>query len=86
MRWEEVKERFPHQWLLIEVTEARSEGGERIVDAVSVVDTFPTSTDAWRAYAIARRQAPDREFIPLHTDYGELRFEERPGIGFRWRA
>jgi hypothetical protein len=85
MRWEEVQARFPDQWLLIEVLVGRDEGARRVVDEVDVVDTFPDSAAAWRAYTRLRLETRGRELIPIHSSYPKLEFEVRQAFGLRAR-
>ena len=40
MQWTEIRQHYPHQWLLLEAIKARSEAGQRILEELSVVDTF----------------------------------------------
>ena len=38
MKWHQVREHFPHQWLLVEATKAHSVDERRILDDLAVVD------------------------------------------------
>lgn len=46
MQWTEIRQHYPHQWLLVEAIKAHSEAGQRILEELSVVDTFPDSVIA----------------------------------------
>ena len=83
MRWEEIRERLPHQWLLVEAIEAHSEGDRRIPDQLAVVEVLGDGTEAWEAYARFHRDQPEREFYPLHTDRETLDIRERRWLGIR---
>ncbi len=61
MTWEEIRRHFPHKWLLVEAMEAYSEPGKRIVKQLSVINTFPDSIVAMKAYATLHHEAPARE-------------------------
>jgi hypothetical protein len=37
MRWEEVQERFPNEWVVLEATKAHSEKGSRYIEEVVVI-------------------------------------------------
>jgi hypothetical protein len=50
MKWEEIRSRYPHQWLLVEAIKARSESGKRILEQVAVISTFPDSVAAMKGY------------------------------------
>lgn len=38
MKWERVKMLYKDQWIVIEAIEAHTDGSERILDEISVVD------------------------------------------------
>ena len=84
MRWSEVRQQFPHRWLIVEAVEARSELDRRQVEEVAVVDTFPTGEAALRTYLKLHRLAPERELYVLHTDREELDIAERTWLGLRF--
>ncbi|HLK55520.1 MAG TPA: hypothetical protein VKU00_03095 [Chthonomonadaceae bacterium] len=83
MQWQEVRQHFPSQWVLIEATKAHSEAGKRILDEIAVLDTFPDSPTAMQAYAELHKQSPQRELLVLHTDRQELDITERRWLGIR---
>ena len=83
MNWEEVRTYYPNQWLLIEALEAHSEGGERILDKLAVVDVFPNSQEAMQSYARLHHQEPSRELYVLHTSRKTLDITERKWVGIR---
>lgn len=76
MKWSTVQQQFPQQWLLVEAFQAHSESGQRIVEEVSVINTFPNSSTALREYVTLHRQAPERELYVLHTEREELNIKE----------
>ena len=49
MLWGEIREHYPHQWLLVEAIKAHSERDKRILDQLAVISTFQDSTAALRA-------------------------------------
>ncbi|MEK3726182.1 hypothetical protein [Paenibacillus sp. FSL H8-0034] len=51
MRWEEVQERFPEEWVVLEATKAHSKEGHRYIEEVVVIDAFGDSTKARRRYS-----------------------------------
>ena len=86
MRWADIRQHYPHQWLLVEAIKARSESGKRILEQLAVVNTFPDSTAAMKSYAEWHRQWPEREFFVLHTDREVLEVKERTWLGVRGAA
>ena len=85
MGWQEVRRAYPHQWLLVQALEARSEHERRIVEQMSVVDAFPDSPSAMRRYMVLHRRSPEREFYVLHTDREAPDIHERIYVGPRMR-
>lgn len=85
MKWQEIREQFPGQWLLVEATQAHSDGGKRIVDELIVVRTFSDSLDAMHEYGELHQQDPWREYYVFHTDRKELEIRERFWLGIRGR-
>lgn len=83
MRWSEIRNHYPSQWLLIDAIEARSEGGRRILDEIAVLATFPDSITAMKRYTSLHREAPQRELYVCHTDRNELEILERQWLGIR---
>jgi len=83
MTWEEIRRHFPHKWLLVEAMEAYSEPGKRIVKQLSVINTFPDSVVAMKAYAKLHHEIPAREFFVFHTDREQLDIHERHWLGIR---
>lgn len=83
MKWSEIRNHYPHQWLLVEAIKAYSEAGKRILEDLAVVETFADSTAAMRGYLKLHREAPRRELLVLHTDREELDVTERRWLGIR---
>lgn len=73
MRWEEVKVAYPKQWVVIEAIDAKTEDNARIVEQISVVDTFHEDSEkAMRKYVELHKLHKDREYYVVHTDRPEL--------------
>ncbi len=85
MKWAEIRNHYPHQWLLVEAIKAYSEAGKRILEDLAVVNTFSDSTAAMRGYLKLHREAPGRELLVLHTDREKLDVTERRWLGIRSR-
>ena len=83
MNWQQVQERFPSRWLLVEAIEAHSIHGSRVLDDLSVVQEYSSGRDALIGYLEHHRRAPHRELYVLHTDRVELAVEEGERIGLR---
>jgi hypothetical protein len=77
MKWSDVRNRFPHKWVLIEAIAAHTEGDRRILDDIHVVGQYANAEATWRAYAEIHRNNPISEMFPVHTDGAELDIRER---------
>jgi hypothetical protein len=83
VKWPEARNRFPHQWLVVEALDARSELGRRLLGELAVVDQSPDGESAMRTYLKLHRQAPERELYVLHTDRENLDIAEQNCLGIR---
>ena len=83
MKWEEIREHYPHQWLLVEAIKAHSDSGKRILEQISVIGVFPDSVTAMKGYTQLHREAPERELYVFHTDREWLDIMERKWLGIR---
>ena len=83
MKWDDIRKHFPSQWLLIEAAKAHSNRGKRILDEMSVVDTFSDSIVAMKRYTELHHKNPMRELFVLHTDREKLDITEERWIGVR---
>jgi len=83
MPWPEIRERYPHQWLLLEAAEACSSGGQRILKRLTVLETCPDGLSAMRRYGEIQGQDPRRELYVLHTDRETVEVEEAHWGGIR---
>jgi hypothetical protein len=79
---QEIRQNYPHRWLLVEAIKAHSEAGQRVLDELAVVDTFADSVSAMEGYADLHKEEPEQELYVFHTDREELEITERrwPGI------
>jgi hypothetical protein len=83
MVWQEIRQHYPQQWLLVEAIKARSEANKRILDQLAVVDTFPDSVSAMQSYTRLHHEAPQRELYVFHTSRETLDITERQWLGVR---
>lgn len=77
MRWGEVQERFPNEWVVLEATKVHSMEGNRYIEEVVVIDRFEESTAALRRYSELHKQDPHREYCFFHTSRPTLVARER---------
>lgn len=77
MRWDEVKQHFPNEWIVLEVTKAHSKGGQRFIEEMSIIDVHEDSTKALRRYSELHQEDPHREYCFFHTSRPEIVARER---------
>ena len=83
MQWQEIRQHYPKQWLLVEAIKAHSESDKRILEQLAVVGTFPDSVVAMKSYSQLHREAPERELYVFHTSREMLDIIERRWLGIR---
>lgn len=86
MQWEDIRQHYPQQWLLVEAIRAHSEGNQRILDQLAVVGAFPDSVTAMRSYTQLHHEAPARELYVFHAGREALDITERRWLGIRGLA
>lgn len=83
MKWKDIRDSYPHQWVLVEAINAYSEPGKRVLEQITVVNAFRDPLAAMECYKQIRKKFPDREFYVLHTDRETLDISERKWLGVR---
>ena len=83
MNWQDVRDRYPQQWLLIEAIRAHTEDNKRILDQIAVIGIYSNSPSALESYQQLHQEDPERELYVFHTSRTELDITERRWIGIR---
>ncbi len=83
MQWQDIRNRYPDQWLLVEAIKAHSESQRRILEDLAVIEAFNDSGEAMKSYARLHHQAPERELYVFDTDRETLEVSERRWLGIR---
>ncbi|MFN2241097.1 MAG: hypothetical protein ACK2U2_02335 [Anaerolineae bacterium] len=83
MIWSTVQEAYPDQWLIIEALTAHTEGNQRRLDRIAVIEACPDGAAAMQSYQRLHREYPSREFYFVHTGRKDLDIRERRWIGVR---
>ncbi len=68
MDWQQIREHYPHQWVVAEAIRAYTEFSQRRVEELVVVDAFQDSQAAWTRYKQLHHEDRNREYYVLHTD------------------
>ncbi len=84
MKWSQVQTAYPDQWMVIESLEAHTDGRQRILDRIAVIETCPDGKAAMHCYRQLHRQYPLREFYYVHTSRADLDIVESPSVSV-WR-
>jgi hypothetical protein len=83
MEWNQIRQTYPHRWLLVEALAAHSLSGKRILEDLAVGGAFPDATTAMTGYKELHHRAPERELYVLHTDREALDIGELKWLGVR---
>jgi hypothetical protein len=83
LNWKAIRVLYPEQWLLVEAIDAHSKSDRRMLDELSVVESFQDSTIALQQYARLHHEAPNRELYVFHTSREDLDIVERQWLGMR---
>lgn len=84
MKWEDVCQASPKQWLLVEAVQAyTNEESERILEEVAPLKKFSNSPEAIREYQELHFENPDQELYVLHTSRKEPNIIEKKWVGVR---
>ena len=88
MIWEDIKKTYPSSWLVIEAIEAKTEGENRIVQQLAVLDSFEeeTSKNALLKYLQLHQTYPERELYVVHSTRPRLDIKEQRWVGLGVRA
>ena len=83
MQWSEVRQAHPDRWIIIEALEAHTEGDQRMLDRIAVIETCADGASVMQAYERLHQEYPAREFYFVHTGREKLDIHERRWIGVR---
>ena len=85
MSWDDIREHYPQQWVLVEAINASTVDNMRQIDNMGMVDTFADFRAAWVAYESLHRTQPKRELYVLHTRRERLDIEVAQSLGMVMR-
>lgn len=84
MKWEDVRQAFPNQWVLIEAVQAYTDDkNERVLEEISLLKKFSKSTEAMRTYQEIHQENPQKELYVLHTSRKDPNIIEKKWVGVR---
>jgi len=85
MKWQEVRNQYPDQWVLVEALKASSQNNIREILDMSVISEYNNSTDAWKGYKTLHLSNPSRELYIFHTSNEQIEVVEKRFTGIRRR-
>jgi hypothetical protein len=69
MNWQELREKYPHSWLIVEAIGAFTEDSRRIIPHLTFVASFGDDWQAaWNHYKTLHHADKFREYYVIHTD------------------
>ncbi len=83
MKWPQVQQAYPNQWLVIEALEAHTEDSQRHLDSISVLESCSDGKSAFQIYQRFHEAHPFREFYFVHTARETLDIREQRWVGIR---
>lgn len=84
MKWSEIRQRYPDQWLVLEAVAAHTTPDkQRHLDQITVVEMCADGKTAWDRYQHWHQQFPQREFYYVHTSRSSLDIREQTWVGIR---
>lgn len=84
MTWEDIKNAYPAQWVLIEAVKTHTEGEKRIVEQMDVIGSFADDGDkAFEKYIELHKIHKEREYYIYHTSNENLNIGIKKWLGVR---
>ncbi|GGJ76425.1 hypothetical protein GCM10008982_27110 [Anoxybacillus voinovskiensis] len=83
MKWAELRERYPNQFVLVEAMAAYSKDKKRMIEDVSLIGQYESVSSAWEKYKEIHRAFPERELYIFHTSKEQMEVEEQYFTGIR---
>ena len=69
MNWQELRERYPHSWLVVEAYGAYTDNGQRVIPRLELIASFGDDWQAaWGRYKALHHADKQREYYMLHSD------------------
>lgn len=76
MQWSEIRQQYPGQWVLVEAVDVHTEGDQRVLDDISILQSFEDVQAAMDRYSVVHRKSPFRELYIVHTSREALEISE----------
>jgi hypothetical protein len=83
MLWQDIREKHPSKWLVIEAKKFHQADDKFVVEDLEVLDIFDKSFDAYDEYRTLRRSNPSKEFLFANTEMPLLEIPTTRWMGVR---
>lgn len=83
MKWQEIRNQYPNQWVLVEALKANSQNNKRKIQDMAVISEYDNSTKAWKGYKTLHLSNPSRELYIFHTSNEKIEVTEERFTGIR---
>ncbi len=83
MLWQDIREKHPSKWLVIEAKKFHQTDDEFVVEDMEVLDIFDKSFDAYDEYRTLHRENPSKEFLFANTEMPILEIPTTQWMGVR---
>ena len=83
MTWQEIREQFPNQWVLVEALNSSSQNGYWLLEKMAVLNSFNDGELALDDYEKIHHQHPSRDLAVLHTSRLKSKIAETHWLGVR---
>jgi hypothetical protein len=81
--WDQVRDLYPNAWVLVQAMSSHSDGTQRVLDAMNVLDVFDDSEPALRHYLKLHKEDQRKEMYVVHTKKENLEIRELKWAGIR---
>lgn len=76
MRWSDIREAYPNEWLILEVLSSHTETSVIVPDRLAVTESCTDASKIMERYTALRHEFPDRFLCFAHTSRETIEFEE----------
>lgn len=83
MTWDDIRQTYPDQWLILEVLASHDRDGVIFPDRLAVIERCPDGATVMAQYTSLLAELPERFLCFAHTSHGTLEFEELIWAGVR---
>ena len=78
MKWEDVRNTYPNQWVKMNIIKSHTQDGKEYIDDMDVIKTIISDREAGRELVKSKENE-----VVYHTSHDEIYLEIRNVFGFR---